>query len=129
MQPLLANPALKPTPADITRTRDAFAALLRIRSSSDLFHMETLAEVQSNLSFLHTSQGVIAMRLNANGGQYHGYQQVLGVFNATMETVTVEDASLRGLVLKLHPELKDGDFDVDSGKANIPALTCAVFVA
>lgn len=39
MRPLLADARLKPTPADILWTRQAFNDLLRIRSSSTLFRL------------------------------------------------------------------------------------------
>jgi pullulanase len=128
MQPLLANPSLKPTSNDILKTRDAFEALLRIRSSSGLFHMQTLAEVQQNLTFLPTQPGIIAMRLNAHGGRYEGYQQILAVFNATTKPASVADDSLTNIALNLHPILAEGDFVQGSGCVSLPALTCAVFV-
>jgi pullulanase len=45
MQPLLANPALKPQPSDIAHSRDAFREFLKIRGSSGLFHIQSLADV------------------------------------------------------------------------------------
>jgi hypothetical protein len=39
MQPLLADPAIKPTPADIAWTRDAFRDLLRLRASTTLLRL------------------------------------------------------------------------------------------
>jgi pullulanase len=129
MQPLLANPALKPTSEDILYTRDAFEALLRIRASSELFYMPTLAEVQRNLSFLKTGPGVIAMRIRANCGTYTGYQEILVIFNSTVSSVSVQNDSLKGLRLALHPALNQaGDFNAKTGTATVPALTPAVFV-
>ncbi|MDO9192470.1 MAG: DUF3372 domain-containing protein, partial [Undibacterium sp.] len=49
MQPLLANPLIKPGSADIRLARDMFRDLLKIRASSSLFHMRTSAEVQQRL--------------------------------------------------------------------------------
>src|SRR6266404_4398 len=73
MQPLLANPALTPRPADIAHARDALRELLQIRGTSGLFHMHTLAEVQANLHFLNAgpsqTPGLIVMKLDANGGE------------------------------------------------------------
>jgi pullulanase len=128
MQPLLANQALKPASGHILHTRDAFESLLRIRASSALFHMQTIEEVQRNLTFLQTRSGVIAMRLNASGGKYTGYQQILAIFNATTQMASVSDALLKGLALKRHPVMREGVFDSASGTADIPALACAVFV-
>jgi putative ATPase len=42
MRPLLANPALRPTPADIALARDTFQDLLKIRASSTLFRLRGL---------------------------------------------------------------------------------------
>ena len=125
MQPLLANPLLKPSTEDILYTRDAFEALLKVRGSSGLFAMRTLDEVQRNLEFLKTGLGVIAMRLDGNGGNYHGFQRLLVVFNATNETIVLQDR----LMKSTHPMLKDsGEFDSVSGTVKVPALTTAVFI-
>jgi pullulanase len=125
MQPLLANAALKPSTKDILYTRDAFEALLRVRGSSGLFAMQTLAEVQKNLTFLRTGEGVIAMLLDANGGNYHGFQRLLVVFNATTSAVQLQDKLLKSV----HPAMKDSAaFDSTTGTAKVPALTTAVFV-
>jgi pullulanase len=116
MRPLLANPALKPSPADIIRTRDAFEALLRVRTSSGLFRMRTLKEVQSNLRFLDAEPGVIVMRLAANSQRYDGYQQVLVVFNATKGSIRWDTEGLSP-----HPAMQATGTDT-------PALATAVFV-
>jgi hypothetical protein len=44
MRPLLLDPALRATPADIAFMRDAFRDLLRIRASSTLFRLRTADE-------------------------------------------------------------------------------------
>ena len=60
---------------------------MRIRESSGLFRMATLAEIQANLSFLNTGAshvpGLIVMQLDAHGGDYGDYKHVVVVFNAT----------------------------------------------
>jgi len=107
MQPLLANTALAPTPADISTSAAAFQTFLGIRSSSPLFHMATLAEVQNNLSFLNTGTsqipGLIVMKLDAHGGSYGIYNHIVVVFNATLNTVNFQDDQLKSLNLHLHP--------------------------
>ena len=140
MQPLLANPALKPAPANIQYTTQAFQDLMNIRYSSGLFRMQTFAEVQQNLTFLNTGQnqipGVIAMRLNGNGRNYGRYQQVLVIFNASNAPVSISDASLQGVPFQLHPvqrsssdaATRQSTFQASSGTATVPALTTAVYV-
>lgn len=140
MQPLLANPAYTPQPADIAATSAAFQELMRIRYSSGLFHMRTLAEVQSNLTFLNTganqTPGLIVMKLDDNTGEFWGFRHILVVFNATNGWVSFTDARLQGLRLHLHPvQLRSSDpivrqssFDAQQGTVSVPALTTAVFV-
>jgi pullulanase len=141
MQPLLANPGLKPQPADIAHARDAFREFLRIRGTSDLFHMHTLAEVQANLHFLNAgpsqTPGLIVMKLDANGGDYGRFQHIVVVFNATNGQVSFQNSALAGLKLHLHPvQLSSSDaivgqsaFTATTGTVAVPALTTAVFVS
>ncbi len=141
MQPLLADPALKSTPADISTSAAAFQTFLGIRSSSQLFHMATLAEVQNNLSFLNTGPsqipGLIVMKLDANGGNYGIYNHIVVVFNATLGTVNFQNDRLKGLNLHLHPlqvlspdtETRASSLNNSTGTATVSGLTTAVFVA
>jgi pullulanase len=140
MQPLLANPALKPAPSDIAHARDAFREFLEIRRSSQLFHMQSLAEVQANLHFLNVgpsqTPGLIVMKLDANGGDFGRYQHIVVVFNATNSQVTFQNAALTGLKMRLHrvqressdPAVKQSTFDGQTGTVVVPGLTTAVFV-
>ncbi|MGA8026454.1 MAG: pullulanase-type alpha-1,6-glucosidase [Bryobacteraceae bacterium] len=141
MQPLLEMPALKPAPADIAHSRDAFQEFLNIRSSSLLFHMSTLSEIQNNLHFLNTGPaqvpGLIVMKLDANGGFYGPFRHIVVVFNATDGTVHFQNDALKGLGLFLHPvqegssdpTVRASSFDTNTGTATVPALTTAVFVS
>jgi pullulanase len=141
MQPLLANPALRPTGANISTAAAAFQTFLRIRGSSPLFHMTTLAEVQNNLHFLNTGAsqipGLIVMKLDANGRNYGVYRHIVVVFNATLNTVNFENDQLKGLGLQLHPwqvlspdpETRASWFNNATGTATVNGLTTAVFVA
>ncbi len=141
MRPLLADPALTPTPADISSSAAAFQTFLRIRSSSQLFHMATLAEIQGNLHFLNTGAsqipGLIVMKLDANGGSYGIYNHIVVVFNATLNPVNFQDNQLKGLGLRLHPlqalspdgETRASSLNNTSGTATVDGLTTAVFVA
>jgi pullulanase len=88
MRLLLANPNLNPTRDNILQTHAAFLDFLQIRVSSRLFRMETLAEVQNNLTFFNTGRqqvpGLIVMTLNANGADYGLYRHIAVIFNATL---------------------------------------------
>jgi pullulanase len=140
MQPLLANSAYTPQPANIAYGSEAFQELLEIRYSSDLFRMPTFQEVQQNLTFLNTGQsqtpGLIVMKLDANGHDYGQYRQVVVVFNAANEQTTFTDGRLQGLKLSLHPvqqhssdpTTRQSTFNSKQGTVTVPALTTAVFV-
>jgi hypothetical protein len=76
------------------------------------------------------------MKLDANGGDYGPYRDILVVLNATNEQVTFTDTSLQGVHLHLHPVQKGSSdmltrqskFDSKHGAATVGALTTAVFV-
>ncbi len=141
-QPLLANSTLKPSLETITATAEAFQDFLKIRYSTRLFRMATLAEVQQNLSFLNTGQsqipGLIVMKLDDHGQNYGaGIHHAVVFFNARNEPVTFTDGTLKGMALHLHPAQKGSSdsvvrasiFDSKQGTATIPALSTAVFVS
>ncbi|GAA3752084.1 pullulanase-type alpha-1,6-glucosidase [Terriglobus aquaticus] len=140
-QPLLANTALQPSPADIATTTTAFQEFLKIRNGSSLFRMTSAPEIQQNLTFLNTgttqTPGLIVMRLsNTNGLSYSGYSNIVVVFNATSTQQSFTSATLANQHLALHPiQRRSGDAVVRNATANnktgtltVPALTTAVFV-
>jgi pullulanase len=141
MQPLLANPALAPTPVNISSAAAAFQMFLRIRGSSQLFHMAALTEVQNNLHFLNTGAsqipGLIVMKLDSNGGNYGVYNHIVVVFNATLSAVNFQDNRLKGLNLALHPlqalspdaQMKASSVNNATGTLTVDGLTTAVFVS
>ena len=139
-QPLLADPALKPSPAAIAATAAAFQEFLQIRSNEGLFRLRTLDEVQANLSFLNTGQeqtpGLIVMQLDDHGKTYGGAHHLVVFFNAANAPVTFTSQSLAGRPMHLHPvqqgsadtTVRQATLDGKTGRAVIPALTTAVFV-
>ena len=139
-QPLLANPALKPASANIVLTTQAFQDFLKIRYSTGLFRLATLAEIQQNLSFLNTGQnqtaGLIVMRLDDHGHKYGGAHHLVVFFNAATTQTAYTAATLQGMKLHLHAvqlssadaTVRQSSFDPKTGTATIPALTTAVFV-
>jgi pullulanase len=134
-RPLLANRALKPGVQDASQAYSHLQELLKIRSSSPLFHFETAAQVQQGLSFLNNGPqqlpGVIVMHLTGSAAPY---RHIVVVFNASGKTAEVKDPSLAPLKLSLHPVLAaSADPIVKGSKAtgnmlSVPALTTAVFV-
>ena len=67
LQPLLANPALRPAPPHMRRACDHMLEILRIRASSKLFRLPTGADVNAALSLFNTGPrqvpGVVAMTI------------------------------------------------------------------
>ncbi len=134
-RPLLANKALKPGVQDTNRAYTHLQELLKIRSSSPLFHMETAAQVQQGLTFLNSgpqqTPGVIVMHLK---GSAVPYRDIVVVFNASGKTVDFKDSTLAPLKLSLHPvQAASADPVVKGSKVtgnmlSVPALTTAVFV-
>ncbi len=141
MRPLLGDPQFAPTHGAMIWTRDAFLDLLRIRASSTLFRMETLAEVQNKLHFLNTGPlqipGLIVMRLDAGSGSAGEFGDIVVAFNATIGTVLFQNEQLKGNRFQLHPVQVQGEDEVakqasldnHTGTVKVPALTTAVFVA
>ncbi len=139
LKPLLADPKLKATSADIQGAVANFQALLRVRKSSRLFRLRTADQIKQHVSFLNSGPdqvpGLIVMLLSDDKAQLDATaSRILVVFNATNQTQTVSDATLSG-AWALHPDLasaKDaalaGATFVD-GAFKVPALTTAVFVA
>jgi pullulanase/glycogen debranching enzyme len=142
IQPLLANPALKPTPLDIAFARDTFRDLLRIRASSTLFRMRTADDVRQRLHFLNTGPEqvatVVAARMNGAGYPGAGYRTVTYFINVDKVERTVTAAGEAGKAYRLHPvhTARDaGDkraaqarYDAASGSFTVPARTAVVFV-
>jgi pullulanase len=141
MQPLLTNPALTPSPTNISSAAEAFQIFLRIRNSSRLFHMGTLEEVQRNLHFLNTGTlqipGLIVMKLDGGRRGYGPYDHIVVVFNATLNIINFQSDQLKDIGLQLHPmQLQSSDpatrtssVDGITGTATVKALTTAVFVS
>ncbi len=141
MRPLLADPALKPAPADIQFAAAHFRELLQIRQSSPLFRLRTADDVIAHLTFLNTGPqqipGLIVMRLtDPNGDLDLYYSQIVVLFNANQNSLTYAHDTFKGLALELHPVqaasmdalVRQSQFDSTSGAFTIPARTAAVFV-
>jgi pullulanase-type alpha-1,6-glucosidase len=141
-RPLLADPSLVPDCAAVASAGTLYRDLLRVRSSSPLFHLDTAADVQRRLSFPlagpGATPGAITMVLSDTAGpRLDGrYKSIIVVFNATPHPVDQTVASLRGAAVALHPILagspdpatRAASFARASGTFTVPARTVAVFV-
>ena len=143
MLPLLADPALKPAPADITTARDQALSLLQIRKSTPLFHLGTAELVQQKVSFPtggpEQTPGVIVMHIDDTIGPDMDSERtgVVVVFNASATATTQTVSAAAGQSFGLHPVQRTGSddvvkgatFDLSTGSFTVPPLTVAVFEA
>ncbi|PPB49189.1 DUF3372 domain-containing protein [Arthrobacter pityocampae] len=140
MQPLLADPALKPSPADIEAAREQAQELLQIRQGSPLFSLGTAGLVQQKLSFPGSgpdqTPGVIVMHLDDTVGPDvdSARKGIVVVFNASDEPTTQRVPAAGGFAL--HGVQATGGDDVvrrataaTDGTFTVPARTVAVFEA
>lgn len=142
MRPLLADPELQATEADILAASNHFREMLAIRQSSPLFRLQTAEAVTARLSFLNTGPdqipGLIVMNLLDTMGDDldPAHHQIVVLFNASPDPVTFADATLAGLALELHPiqqasadaTVKESKYDAATGAFTLPGRTAAVFV-
>lgn len=143
MQPLLADPALNPQPAQIAVARERAEELLEIRKSTPLFHLADAHLIQQKLSFPTSgpeqTPGVIVMQLDDTAGidvdpELKG---LVVVFNASDETTTQTIPETVGTSYTLHPLqtsasdpiVKAAAHHMGNGSFTVPARTVAVFQA
>lgn len=112
-EPRLKDQALKVTPAQISRMDKYFRALLRLRQSSDLFKMNSLAEISQHLHFIdndrHAEPGLIAMHLQ------NTTEEILVIFNASREARYFQHDLLHQ-PWRLHPYF---DSSIDAALAQV----------
>ncbi|MFG6469070.1 alpha-1,6-glucosidase domain-containing protein [Roseateles sp. BYS87W] len=142
-RPLLANPLIKPTAADIAWTRDAFRDLLKIRKSSTLLRLRTADDIKARLSFLNTGSAqeptVLVGRLDGNGYAGANFSELVYLINVDKADKQLTLPSLAGHALGLHPVHTAPDaadkraaqarFNSATGTFTLPARTAVVFVA
>jgi pullulanase len=141
-QPLLADPALAPEPAEIAAAAHHFREVLAIRKSSPLFRLRTADQVAEHLSFANTGPaqvpGLIVLELaDGLGGVDRGIERIVALLNARTERVDFALPGLAGKPLALHPVfahsadpvVRTSGFEPATGTFSVPARTAAVFLA
>ena len=142
MRPLLANSAIKPAPADIQWTRDAFLDLLRIRASSRLFRLTSAEQVQQRLRFLNTGPDqlatVVVGHLDGAGLAGANFSQLLYLINVSPQPQSLNLPSEANKGYRLHPvHLAPGAADQRiaaqaryhaDGRIELPARSAVVLV-
>jgi len=142
IKPLLANPDIKPTQAEIGWARDEFRDLLKIRASSRLFRLRTADEIMQRLRFYNTGSQqeptVVAGHLDGQG--YDGtFKDVLYFVNVdkVAHTLTIDAEKSKAYVLHpVHRAAGAADrrpvdaarYEAATGAFAIPPRTAVVFV-
>ncbi len=142
MQPLLANPALKPSKKDILAAAAHFWEMLKIRKSSPLFRLRSADQILQRVKFFNTGPQQIPNLLVmciANPALDLDPQiaMIVVLINTSKEPKTFGEASLQGVPLQLHPVqaasqdpvVRSASFDQTTGAFTLPARTTAVFLA
>ncbi|MBP6336334.1 MAG: DUF3372 domain-containing protein [Vitreoscilla sp.] len=142
MRPLLANPDIAPTPADIVWASDAFRDLLRIRASSVLFRLPDAAAVNQRLRFLNTGPQqkptVLVGHLDGRGLTESGFGEIVYAINVDRQPHSLVLGGLKGRAWALHPvhlapgaadpRARQAGLDGVTGAITVPARTAVVFV-
>jgi len=134
MQPLLADAAVRPGPAQMAASAAAADELLALRFSSPLFRLGEAKLIQQKVSFPQSGAaqqpGLIVMRIDDTAGKDvdRKLRTILVIFNATTSAATVPGAA--GLTLSpiqvngADPIVKQ--VAVSGDTVTVPALTVAV---
>ena len=138
--PLLADPALKPAPADIQSASVVFQEYLQIRKSSPLFRLQNADKVERTVSFLNTGPnqvpGLIVMHLTDVDNLDPNYSDILVFYNANPVELKFSDTTLPGKTYQLHPVqqssadpvVRTAMFEPANSTFSLPGRTTAVFV-
>ena len=142
MAPLLADPANRPTPADIAKARDMFNDLLKIRASTTLLRLRTAADIQNRLSFRNVGPGQnpVVQVAHMDGEGYPGahFKELLYFINVDKVAQTLTLPQEAGKSYRLHPvhtakSAADkrplaAKLDSATGRFTVPARTALVYV-
>jgi pullulanase len=142
MQPLLANPLLKPGPADIAQAQAVFKDWLKLRQSAPLLRLRSAAEVKQRLKFFNVGPaqvpGLIVMAIDDSVGRDLDPQarSLVAVINAGTQPQSYRLPAYAGRRLVLHPVqaagadpvVKAAGFVSATGTVSVPARSAAVFI-
>ncbi len=137
---IVADSTAMPNTDDIELTKQQFLELLTIRSSSELFRLDTAQEVMNRVDFRNVGkdqvEGLIVMSIDdgvsAGKDLDTNYDAIVAVVNSTSETKSFKVEGATGF--ELHEVQKDSTDNRVKGASfsgetfTVPALTTAVFV-
>ncbi|QIK84848.1 pullulanase-type alpha-1,6-glucosidase [Sanguibacter sp. HDW7] len=142
MTPLLSDPALKPSAADIATANTQALDLLRLRYSTSLLRLGSADLIKQKVTFPGSGAdavpGLLLMQVDDKVGTDvdTALDGALVAFNASPEPITTTVASLKGRTFTLSPiqakgtdaVVKSTRFDARTGTVTIPARTVALLV-
>jgi pullulanase/glycogen debranching enzyme len=142
MRPLLADASIKPTPADIAWTRNAFTDLLKIRASSTLFRLRHADDVKARLTFHGTGSAqtgtLVAGHLDGRGYAGAGFAELLFLINVDKVPQSITIDALQGKAFSLHPvhlapgaadeRARSATYTPTTGTFDVPPRTAVVWV-
>lgn len=136
---ILNDSEAQPSAEQINLAASQFQELLKIRTTSPLFNLETAADVMARVDFQNTGteqvSGVIVMSIDDGTGLTDldpNFDAAVVIINATTETQMMPVSNASGFALH-DVQLTSADGVVrtasfDEGTFTVPALTTAVFV-
>ncbi|MEP7742134.1 pullulanase-type alpha-1,6-glucosidase [Vibrio parahaemolyticus] len=137
---IVSDTTAKPDATDIELTKQQFLELLKIRSSSELFRLDTAQEVMNRVDFRNVGkdqvEGLIVMSIDdgksAGADLDSKYDAIVAVVNSTS---TEKSFVVKGATgFELHEVQQNSADDIVKGASfanetfTVPALTTAVFV-
>ncbi len=143
MRPLLANPALKPSAAQVQSASAQAQDLLRLRFSSPLFRLASADAINAKVTFpvsgsADAHEGVIVMRVDDTVGANvdPALAGLVVVFNGSAAAVDQKVPGMSGASLVLSPVqaagadavVKTATWNGASSTLSVPARTVAVFL-
>ena len=142
LAPLLADPALKPTAADMAAAEASALDLLRVRGDVDLLQLGSAELIDQKVTFPNSgadaTPGLIVMQIDDLVGDDVDPELdgALVVFNASPEAITEQVDGLAGREFALadalangsDPVVKTTEWNAASGTLMLPARTAAVLV-
>ena len=137
---IIADSTAKPDADDIELTKQQFLELLKIRSSSELFRLDTADEVMKRVDFRNVGEdqveGLIVMSIDdgvsAGKSLDSANDAIVAIVNSTNESQSFKITGATGFAL--HTVQKSSADDTVKGASfaaetfTVPALTTAVFV-
>jgi len=143
MRQRLADPSIRPTPADIVKARAMFRDLLWIRGSTPLFRLRSADAVKERLRFENTGPAqeptVIVGHLDGNGLPDARFPEVLYLVNVDKVAHDLVLPGEAGKPYRLHPVQRGASaadprprlqarYDAQQGGFHVPARSAVVYV-